>query len=197
MKRELDADLIRPEKLLSSSDTAGIGTDGCKNCCACCRMRGSAIVLDAWDVQLLKNGLNFSFEGLLAEKLITLAVIDGVVLPCLPVKEEEDECLFLKENGRCAVYDFRPGICRMFPLARIYHPDGSFSYFLQDGECEKPGGTEIRISAWLGYENVKEYESFVRTYHDALVGLRNECAACEKTEDAARLQMDFLQEWFF
>ena len=164
---------------------------------SCCRMRGSAIVLDAWDVQLLKNGLNFSFEGLLAEKLITLAVIDGVVLPCLPVKEEEDECLFLKENGRCAVYDFRPGICRMFPLARIYHPDGSFSYFLQDGECEKPGGTEIRISAWLGYENVKEYESFVRTYHDALVGLRNECAACEKTEDAARLQMDFLQEWFF
>ena len=196
MQRELDADLIRPGKLLSSSDLARLDTHNCADCCACCRMRGSEIVLDAWDAALLKQGLNYSFEGLLSRNMITLSVIDGVVLPCLPVKEEADECLYLMKNGRCEIYDFRPGICRMFPLGRIYHPDGSFSYFLQEGECEKPGGAKIRISAWLGYENVKEYERVIRNYHDALVRLRENCAKASGTEDVVRLQRDFLEEWF-
>ena len=196
MIREIDKNQISRGKLMTSRDLARLECGGCAGCSSCCRARGSLIVLDAWDVQKLKEGLNYSFTGLVENNLIQLSVIDGVVLPCLPVDEERDACAFLNEEGRCGIYNSRPGICRMFPLARIYHEDGSFSYFLQEGECERAGGAKIRISAWMGIENVKEYERQVRAYHDALVQLKKDCADAADTGEIVRLQQDFLKRWF-
>ena len=196
MLREIDEELVSPEKLLSVKDSARLGCGGCAGCSACCRGRGSLIVLDAWDVEQMKDGLNYSFPGLVNSGLITLSVVDGVVLPCLPVDRETDSCSFLNEAGRCGIYDCRPGICRMFPLARIYHPDGRFSYFLQEGECSRSGGQRINIAVWLGYPDIEAYEKKVRQYHDALVRLRKACAAAGDMRQTALLQQAFLEEWF-
>ena len=165
------------------------------------------ITLDTYDIRLLKSNLNLSFEGLLNQGLITLAVVYGVVLPCLSVKPTAstsagrpdslpEECVFLGSDSRCLIHTFRPGICRMFPLARIYHEDGSFSYFLQEGECSHSTGVKIRISKWLGYPNIREYEHSVRIYHDALTDLRRQLKNNLPHEEQVAMQRSFLDDWF-
>lgn len=75
-----------------------------------------------------------NFDTLLANYL-ELNVVDGMVLPNLKMAGEEEACLFLKD-GRCSIHGYRPGICRLFPLGRIYEENG-FKYFIQVHECKK------------------------------------------------------------
>ena len=211
MIREIDANLITPDKLLQSSDMARLGCNNCRDCSECCRDRAEAITLDPYDIRLLKEGLNYSFEGLLEQGFITLTVVDGVILPALavrtfsgnseamdsiPPQKDMTVCMFLGEDGRCRIHSFRPGICRMFPLARIWHEDGSFSYFLQPGECSRANGVKIRISKWLGYPDVNGYEQFIRSYHDALRSLRGRMQKDLSHEEQVFIQRQFLEEWF-
>ena len=195
MLRDIDQEQISPDRLKSSKDLVSLVCDGCEGCSSCCRDRGSVIVLDEYDVRLLKAHFGASFQDLLSSRLIGLSVIDGVVLPHLNTKSSLDECVFLNTEGRCAIHNARPGICRMFPLGRIWHDDGSFSYFLQEGECPASKKAKIRISKWLGYDNMKEYEASARSYHDALKALRERCATAP-AEEAASLQTEFLKEHF-
>ena len=71
-------------------------------------------------------GKNENFDTLLANYL-ELNVVDGMVLPNLKMAGEEEACPFLKD-GRCSIHGYRPGICRLFPLGRIYEENG-FKYF--------------------------------------------------------------------
>ena len=196
MIRDIDSSMITPDKLLTSRDMARLGCRDCEGCSDCCRGRASAITLDPTDIRLLKEGLNYSFQGLLDGGFITLSVVDGVVLPSLALKPESDECIFLNEQGRCGIHSFRPGICRMFPLARLWKEDGSFCYFLQEGECPRPGGAKIRIARWLGYPDIRGYEQQVRTYHDALSALRDQLKKDLSHEEQVCLQRSFLEHWF-
>ena len=196
MFREIDEKLMTKGALMSSSDMAKLGCGSCEGCSECCRDRAEMITLDAYDVRLIKKHLKLSFNELLDQGLAVLSVVDGVVLPCLGKKENADECIFLNETGKCGIYDARPGICRMFPLARLYHEDGSFSYFMQPGECPKNNGVKIKISKWLGYDDIKSYEKAVREYHDALSCLRERCAAARSDEEVAGLQRLFIETWF-
>ena len=197
MIREIDESLITPDKLLSSRDMARLGCGDCEGCSDCCRGRAEAITLDPIDVRMLKEGLNYSFEGLLDHGLITLTVVDGAVLPALSMKDTEmEECVFLDAQGRCSIHSLRPGICRMFPLARLWKEDGSFSYFVQEGECSRGTGVKVRISKWLGYPNIREYEEEVRRYHDALSALRLQLKAGLSHEEQVGLARQFLTSWF-
>ena len=197
MLREIDEKLIAPDRLLKSSDMAKLGCNNCKGCSDCCRDRASIITLDPYDIRLLKDGLNYSFEGLIDRGIVVLSVTDGIVLPGLGTStDEKDQCILLGEDGRCTVHEFRPGICRMFPLARLWHEDGTFSYFLQEGECLRSNGVKIRISKWLGYPDIKGYEEFIRSYHDALSSLKAEMTADLSIEEQVSLQREFLSVWF-
>ena len=194
MFREIEERLIRPEALMASKDLAKLGCNDCKDCCDCCKDRAERITTDAYDVRLLKKHWNLSFEGLLEQGLLELAPVDGIILPCLPEKKEA--CYYLNEKGRCSIYEARPGICRMFPLARIYQEDGSFSYFMQEGECSRNNGVKVRISKWLGYPDIRGYEQSVREYHNALRILRSACQSAKTIEEKTRLQKEFLEQWF-
>ena len=88
---------------------------------------GNSIVLDPYDVYRLTSGLNCRFEDLLINKL-DLNVVEGIILPNLKMSGRNESCAFLDEEGRCSIHSIRPGICRIFPLGRIYE-DGSFQYF--------------------------------------------------------------------
>lgn len=196
MIREIDEKLIQPEKLLRSSDMIRLGCGNCDGCSECCRDREGRITLDRWDMNRLKEGLGKSFDDLLSLKMIEITLINNILLPVLGKKEDKDECVFLNGDGRCSIHPFRPGICRMFPLARIYHEDGSFSYFLQEGECPRSGGAKIKISKWLGVGNISQYEQEVRAYHDSLQELREKCFLASSHEEIVRLQTDFLERSF-
>ena len=195
MLREIDENWITGDKLLTADDEAAVACNDCAGCSECCTETGCMIILDAFDVKLMVRELNYSFEGLLSAGLIRLEVIDGTVLPGLGT-DDKGACVFLGKNGRCSIHSARPGICRLFPLARIYHEDGSFSYFLQESECGRRTGEKVKVSDWLGYSDMYEYEKQVRIYHDALTELKENCGRAKSTEEVTALQSAFLKKWF-
>ena len=193
MFRDIDTERIVE---LNKEDYAPVGCNDCAGCSSCCTDTAVMIVLDEFDMKLLKEGLNYSFEGMLQQGMIQLQVVDGIVLPGLGT-DENGACVFLREDGRCSIHRYRPGICRMFPLARIYHEDGSFSYFLQEGECDRRTGEKIRIADWIGYKDMDAYEKAVQEYHDSLSLLREYCAESSSPQEITQLQTEFLRKHFF
>lgn len=196
MIREINRKLITEDKLFKSSDFAPIGCEGCEGCGECCRDRGASLTLDAFDVKILKKAFDMTFQQLINEGMIELVPVNDIVLPMTGKKEGSDECCFLGADGRCRIHKIRPGICRMFPLARIYHEDGSFSYFVQEMECPYTDGTPVRISDWLGFGNIEKYESEVRAYHDRLSALRKACAETDDEDELVHLKRQFLIDNF-
>lgn len=87
-----------------------------------------------------------------------------------------EACGFLSAEGRCSIHDFRPGLCRLFPLGRNYEvrqvktEDGvreekGFQYFIVKDSCPKLPGTKVKIEKWLGVPNLKKNEAFLTEWH--------------------------------
>lgn len=169
MLRNCSIEEISEGKYFSSDDLAKVNCHGCEGCDKCCHNMGNTVVLDPYDIYQLETGLNVNFETLMADA-IELNVVDGLILPNL--KMGDGSCNFLKD-GRCSIHSIRPGICRMFPLGRWYRED-SFVYFVQKDECPAKNRSKIKIKDWLGIDNIKEYERFIKSWHDILHKLRLE-----------------------
>lgn len=163
MKRNVSLEEISDGKLYEANDLVKADCGGCEGCSACCHGMGQSVVLDPLDVHRLVNGLGISLEQLLQDKL-ELNVVDGIILPNLRMKEADEACGFLDENGRCSVHSLRPGICRLFPLGRYYEND-TFKYFLQVNECQKQNRVKVKVKKWIDTPQLKEYEKFVTDWH--------------------------------
>ncbi len=207
MIREIDLDKISDGKLYDIGDMAKLGVDDCSGCHACCCGMGDSITLDPYDVYRLEKGLSKSFEELLAEHL-ELRVADGIILPCLKMStdgaavktsasatnEQEGHCTFLDENGRCSIHLYRPGICRLFPLGRIFEND-SHKYFLQVNECLKERQTKIKIKKWIDTQDIGRYESYIDRWHYFIKSITDRAA--EMPEDQLKaVNMGILQRFF-
>ncbi len=177
MKREVRVEEL--QKLYSCNDMAKADCGGCQGCSACCQGMGSSVILDPYDMYQLQKGLGLSPEALLSQGYLELNLADGLILPNLKMAGEKEQCIFLNEAGRCKIHGFRPGLCRLFPLGRVYEEDG-FKYYVQLYECPKPVKTKVKISKWLGIPEIKKYEQFVQDWHDLLKACR------QIAEDAER-----------
>ena len=211
MWREETVEELSDGKRYTANDLVKIGTDGCRGCSDCCRM-GPVIVLDPLDVFELNRFLGQSFEDLLNET-IELKVVDGLILPVLklvPGREPEHAscaetaaeetapmiCPYLGPDGRCTIHEFRPGICRLYPLGRSWEND-DFYYILQVNECTHCTGSKIRIKKWLGIPDLSAYEQYCRDWHSLLGAARR---LVEGTEPESRLRSQvcvFLLKQFF
>ena len=161
MLRYEDIDDISDGIKYKDSDRACVGTHGCKDCSKCCESdMGTTIVLTPFDIYELTRGTGKSFDDMLVSFHIQLSMIDGIVLPHLKMDEG---CKFLTD-GRCSVHQFRPGICRLFPLGRIYEGN-DFSYFIQVHECPVADKEEVMISDWLGIDDLPQNSSFINKWH--------------------------------
>ena len=167
MEREINLDEISDGKLYQLNDLVKVGCNDCKGCSACCSGMGNTILIDPYDSYQMQTSLHLTFEELWKQHM-DLQVANGMVLPNLKMAEKGDDCTFLKEDGRCSIHSFRPGICRLFPLGRIYE-NHSFQYFLQVHECVKENKTKVKVRKWLDIPNAKEYEAFVIAWHYLLL----------------------------
>lgn len=193
MKRNVDINEISDGKRYGLNDLVKAGCDGCKDCSSCCRGMGNTVVLDPVDVYRLTSNLGTTFEVLLQDKL-ELNVVDGLILPNLKMNGENEACHFLDKNGRCSIHSFRPGICRLFPLGRLYE-NGSFSYFLQVHECPKENKTKVKVKNWLDTPDIKSYEKFVTQWHYMLKDLE-ELVSAASEEEAKTMSMYILKEFY-
>lgn len=167
MKRNVDLREISDGRLYTAEDMVRADCHDCQGCSACCHGMGTSIILDPMDIWRLYRGTGMDFSELVSRGYVELGIADGMILPHLKMTEESDACRFLDPAGRCSVHGYRPGICRMFPLGR-YYEGGGFRYFLQVHECRKNNRSKIKIKKWLGIPNIKEYEGYIRDWHDFL-----------------------------
>lgn len=195
MLREGTLNDISDGRLYTLNDLVRADCQDCAGCSACCRGMGSSIVLTPYDACLLTNNLGCGFDSLLAEH-VELSVIDGLILPSLKMAGDKEQCSFLDENGRCSIHSFRPGICRLFPLGRIYDENG-FKYFLQTGECLNNHRTKIKVEKWLDTPDIEKNEKFIWDWHELLKKLRKEAMADPDYESAKKRNMLLLQLFYF
>ena len=192
MKRQVELQEISDGKLYGVNDLVKADCGDCEGCSACCRGMGESIILDPLDVSRLTKGLKTTFEELLAGP-VELNMSDGLILPNLKMQEEDGCCAFLDQDGRCSIHDFRPGICRLFPLGR-YYENGGFQYFLQIHECRKENRSKVKVKKWIDTPDVKKYEKFVSSWHYFLLEMEEYTA--KNPDEVKKVTMDILNRFY-
>lgn len=177
MERDIDLKDISDGKLYGVNDMARLGCNDCEGCFACCCNMGNSVILDPLDIYRLTTGLSCKMEDLLSAKL-DLNVVEGIILPNLKMDGERNRCGFLDENGRCSIHSIRPGICRIFPLGRVYE-NGGFQYILQVHECDK-NKTKVKIKKWIDTPEIAKNEEFINTWHYFLKDLSAKLPSCSE-----------------
>lgn len=192
MKRSIDLKEISDGRLYTENDMAKVGCNDCKGCSACCQGMGDSVILDPADIYQLCRGLDMDFQRLL-EKYIAFGVVDGIILPHLRMEGEQERCSFLNDEERCAIHAYRPGICRIFPLGRIYE-NGDFCYFLQTKECASKVHTKVKISKWIDVERQTDYKRFLIKWHYLINDLEE--VVKKKEELSKEVNMRLLQSFY-
>ena len=154
---------VSPSIYYGLNDMVKISCHDCKGCFDCCQGMGNSIILNPYDIYLLTGNLHESFEELLEGK-VELGVEDGMIIPHLVMDKSRDCCSFLNKEGRCSIHEFRPNLCRLFPLGREYSGD-KMRYFLLENVCNRRDKVKIKVGKWLGYQNIHELEEFLLCWH--------------------------------
>lgn len=194
MRREVSMEEISDGKLYDLNDMVKADCHDCEGCCDCCTGMGESVILDPLDVHRLSVNLKKTPEGLM-EKELELDAADGNILPHLRMTGREERCIFLNEKGRCSIHDFRPGICRLFPLGRFYE-NGSFRYFLQVHECKKQNRSKIKVKKWIDTPDVKRYEQFVSDWHYFLKDVQEVLYNAQDTELIKNLNLYVVNRFY-
>lgn len=195
MLRECDLSKISDGKKYTLSDLVKADCGGCQGCSDCCRKMGNTIVLDPLDFYRISAFLGERFETMLGNK-IELNIVDGVILPNLKMADNEEEaCVFLDLEGRCSIHSVRPGICRIFPLGRLYE-ERQFSYILQVHECTKTNRAKIKVSKWIDVPDIKQNQQFVQDWHYFLKDVQEELLKRGEDLYIKKVTMQILQSFY-
>lgn len=177
-------------RLYDLNDMVKVGCNDCKGCFSCCRGMGESIILDPYDIWQLETKLHTTFTELMKDK-IELHVTDGLILPNLKMQGTEERCGFLDEKGRCAIHEFRPGLCRLFPLGRNYE-NHKLQYFLLEDACPNGNQMKMKIKKWIGIPDSRQYEKFLLTWHD----LRKELQERLNEDNMKAVNMQFIRIFY-
>lgn len=189
-----DLNEISDGKVYEVNDMARLACNDCEGCHACCEGMGNSIILDPMDMWRLAAATGKQFEALLADT-IELNVVDGVILPNLKMAGEQEQCVFLNVQGRCSIHGLRPGLCRVFPLGRIYEED-RVHYFLQSDACKKKERSKVKIVKWLDTPEMKKYEQFLVQWHTIRKKMEARVAGGCDDQTAKTLNMFLLNVFF-
>ena len=194
MERDIDLKKVSDGRLYDLNDMVKADCRDCTGCSTCCRGMGSSIILDPLDVHRLRVHLGMTLEEML-DRQIELNVVDGVILPDLKMSILTRGCSFLNKEGRCSIHAFRPGICRLFPLGRLYE-NGSFRYFIQIHECPHPARGKVKVKKWIDTPDPKRYEKFVNDWHYFVKDFQNLSRETQDVELSKTLSMYLLRAFY-
>jgi len=195
MLRDCDLNEISDGKKYTINDMVKADCHDCSGCSTCCHDMGASIILDPLDFYRISNHLKYSFEELLDGK-IELNIVDGVILPNLKMTENADKrCVFLNNSSRCSIHPHRPGICRIFPLGRLYE-NNSFSYILQTKECPNENKSKIKVGKWIDTPNLRQNQQFISDWHYFLKELHAKLVEQSDEELIKKATMQLLQFFY-
>lgn len=196
MQHRVNLDEISDGSLYSNNDMVRIGCDSCNGSASCCCFADDTITLDPYDMYLLQQGTGLGFEALYNKHLIAISPVDGLLLPHLRFKESTGSCPFLLDNGRCSIHAYRPGLCRLFPLARLIH-DGRVQYLLQVHECPCDTTPKTKIKKWLELPDIEHYEAYLVRWNDLLTVTRSKLSAATGQAELTSVTTEFLRNFYF
>lgn len=194
MKRNCSIEEISDGKLYEGEDLVEASCNGCKGKSTCCHGMGTSIILDPYDIYRLTTNLNKTFEELLADK-VELNMVDGAILPNLKMVGETEACAFLMDNGKCSIHEQRPGICRIFPLGRVYE-NNDFKYFLQVNECQNSSKTLSKISNWIDTPEPEKNKQFLIDWHYLLNDVECIVRSTQDEQLIKQLMMYILNQFY-
>lgn len=194
MKRNWNMDEVSDGRYYDKEDMVKAGCNGCQGCSACCRDMGTSVILDPYDIYRLTECFSCTMKELL-ESGVELNMVDGIILPNLKMSGEGNACFYLNGEGRCRIHTHRPGICRLFPLGRIYEK-GGFRYFLQVHECAYEEKTEVRVGDWINTPNLKKYEKYITEWHYFLMDWEKLVQQSEDATEKKQFIMYLLMQFF-
>lgn len=192
MNRNLEE--ISDGKIYSLNDMVRVSCGDCAGCHACCEDMGTSIILDPLDVFLLEKNLGMDFNQLFSNHL-ELNMTEGMILPNLKMCKEDLCCTFLDEEGRCSIHEFRPGLCRVFPLGRIYEEE-RLSYFLQVEGCKKENRSKVKVSKWLDTPELKKNQQFLADWHSFRKTVEQMIADTAEEQTVKTITMFLLNTFF-
>ncbi|MDO5522224.1 MAG: YkgJ family cysteine cluster protein [bacterium] len=195
MERNISLEEISDGKLYGLNDMVKASCNDCKGCSSCCEGMGSSIILDPFDIFRMTTNLNVTFEQLLGAGKIELNVVDGMILPNLKMQEDTEKCAFLNEEGRCNIHAHRPGICRIFPLGRVYE-ERSFQYILQVHECKKENRTKVKVNKWIDTPEIKKNEQFIIDWHYFIKDIQALMKTADDEAQIKQLSMYILNQFY-
>ncbi len=195
MEHKVNLNEISDGKLYTKNDLVKLGCDGCHGRASCCRFAEDTITLDPYDMYRLNIGEGLSFELLYSRELIALAPVNGLLLPHLNFSEETGTCPFLETDGLCRIHGNRPGLCRLFPLARYFEED-KLHYILQIHECPNPVTPKVKIKNWLGIPNLEQYETFLASWHALVTETQKKIAAATENQTIHTVTTVFLKLFY-
>ena len=196
MEHKVNLEEISDGKLYRLNDMIRLGCDGCNGAASCCRFAEDTITLDPYDIYELSLATGLTFEQLYAKQWIALSPSNGLLLPHLNFALNDGVCPFLDRDGLCQIHAHRPGLCRLFPLARLFQDDTLY-YIHQIHECPNTVAPKTKIKKWLGVTAPEAYEHFLIRWNRILTNTKT---AIQKAADNAALTATtttFLKTYYF
>ncbi len=195
MEHKVNLEEISDGKLYTLNDMVRLGCDGCQGAASCCRFAEDTITLDPYDFYQLAILPGLSFETLYARQVISLKPENRLLRPHLSFSAETNRCPFLEENGTCRIHACRPGLCRLFPLAR-YFKDDSLYYILQIHECPNPVTPKVKLKKWLGIPEAEQYEGFLLRWNRLVTETKQRIEKASGHAEISALTTAFLKIFF-
>lgn len=166
MIRNCSMEEISDGRTYDINDMVKCDTAGCKGCYKCCTTVGDTIILNPYDIALMKKAVGMDFNGLVTQGYIELNMRDGLILPNIKMREGKG-CSFLSEEGRCVIHNDRPDVCRLYPLGRVY-TDDDYKYFLQKDECDMKNKSKVKVKKWIGVSDTQSQKRFIISWHSLI-----------------------------
>lgn len=197
MAREWDLSRDTDGKKYGPNDMAKVACDDCRGCDMCCHDMCESILVDPWDLFMLQKGTGMSVDDLFTKRL-EMGQVNGLIMPHIRMAPNVNGCGFLSGEGRCTIHEYRPGLCRLFPIARLYEGD-TISYVRLVNECPAENTTKIKVKKWIDFPELAKHEAFALRWHDLTRGLQARFLGIEENEngvDERSLNLLFLQTFY-
>lgn len=170
------------DKRYTYKDYAPVYCEDCRGCSKCCRDMGDTIIQDPYDFWLFRSnmkmgdGQKVSFELMVSEDgPWELQMHDGLILPNIKMVDD-GKCHFLNDEGRCSIHGIRSGLCRLYPLARVFEEDDEgntivkYSVLKDEFACDRTvqSADGVKIMRWMSKNTaaeMKRYEAFLVKWH--------------------------------